>query len=232
MRFRPCARPFDDGPDQEEVIQTIPRRGYRLIPEVKKPEPDVSRYRIVKKLGQGAMGEVYLGEDTLLRRKVALKFVSRDKQEDESFRRRLLREARAAAALDHPFICKIYTVGELEGKDFISMEYVQGQTLKQKLQASSLTTRESLEIAVEMAEALEEAHSQSIVHRDLKPANIMLTEQGHVKITDFRAGQVGPAGGRGRTGVYGNADPGGLDRGNDSLHVTRAGDGQEGGSAQ
>ncbi len=176
---------FDDGPDQEEVIQTIPRRGYRLIPEVKKPEPDVSRYRIVKKLGQGAMGEVYLGEDTLLRRKVALKFVSRDKQEDESFRRRLLREARAAAALDHPFICKIYTVGELEGKDFISMEYVQGQTVKQKLQASSLTTREVLEIAVEMAEALEEAHSQSIVHRDLKPANIMLTEQGHVKITDF-----------------------------------------------
>ena len=106
-------------------------------------------------------------------------------REDESFRRRLLREARAAAALDHPFICKIYTVGELEGKDFISMEYVLRQTLKQKLQASSLTTRESLEIAVEMAEALEEAHSQSIVHRDLKPANIMLTEQGHVKITDF-----------------------------------------------
>ena len=176
---------FDDGPDQGEIIQTIPGRGYRLIPEVKKPEPDVSRYQIVRKLGQGAMGEVYLGEDTLLRRKVALKFVSTDKQEDEGYRRRLLREARAAAALDHPFICKIYTVGELEGKDFISMEYVQGQTLKEKLNASSLTTREALEIAVEMAEALEEAHAQSIVHRDLKPANIMLTEQGHVKITDF-----------------------------------------------
>ena len=176
---------FDNGPDEGEVIQTIPRRGYRLIPEVKKPEPDVSRYEIVKRLGQGAMGEVYLGEDTLLRRKVVLKFVSRDKQEDEVFRRRLLREARAAAALDHPFICKIYTVGELEGKDFISMEYVQGQTLKEKLSGSSLSLRESLEIGVEMAEALEEAHSQSIVHRDLKPANIMLTEQGHVKITDF-----------------------------------------------
>ena len=176
---------FDGGPDQGEVIQTIPRRGYRLIPEVKKPEPDVSRYQIVKKLGQGAMGEVYLGEDSLLRRKVALKFVSRDKQEDEGFRRRLLREARAAAALDHPFICKIYTVGELEGKDFISMEYVQGQTLKEKLSGSPLSLRDTLEIGVEMAEALEEAHSRDIIHRDLKPANIMLTEQGHVKITDF-----------------------------------------------
>jgi serine/threonine-protein kinase len=143
------------------------------------------------------MGEVYLAQDTTLDRKVALKFLPEELQQDSTARKRFLREAKSAAALDHPYICHIHEVGEAEGKSFISMEYVQGETLKDKLAKGPLLLKDALEKATEVAEALEEAHKQGIVHRDVKPANIMFTPQGHVKVMDFGlAKQITPVEGQ------------------------------------
>ncbi len=144
-----------------------------------------SQYRIEASLGKGGMGEVYLAQDTTLDRKVALKFLAEEMQQDSNARLRFLREAKSAASLDHPYICKIYAVGEDQGKSFIAMEYVQGATLKDRLAKGPLKLKEALVTAVEMAEALEEAHNKKIVHRDIKPSNIMLAQTGHVKIMDF-----------------------------------------------
>jgi tetratricopeptide (TPR) repeat protein/tRNA A-37 threonylcarbamoyl transferase component Bud32 len=152
-------------------------------------------YRILEKIGQGGMGEVYLADDTSLQRKVALKFLTPEMQQDSSARQRFMREAKSAAALDHPYICHINEVNEAEGKDFIVMEYVEGQTLKDRLALGSLPLKEAQQIAAEILEALEQAHEKGIVHRDLKPANIMLTPKGHAKVMDFGlAKQVIPAG--------------------------------------
>ena len=157
----------------------------------------ISSYKILSLLGAGGMGEVFLAQDTTLDRKVALKFLPEELQQDSTAKKRFLGEAKSAAALDHPFICKIYEVGEAEEKSFISMEYVQGETLKEMLEEGPLPLKEALEKATEVAEALEEAHKQGIIHRDLKPGNIMLTPQGHVKVLDFGlAKQVTPAEGQ------------------------------------
>ncbi len=157
----------------------------------------ISHYKVLEKIGEGGMGEVYLAQDTTLDRKVALKFLPEEMQQDSTAKKRFLREAKSAAALDHPFICHIHEVGEVEGKSFISMEYIQGTTLKEKLVEGPLPVKEALEKATEVAEALEEAHKQGIVHRDVKPANIMLTPQGHVKVMDFGlAKQVTPVEGQ------------------------------------
>ncbi len=145
----------------------------------------LSHYKVLEKIGQGGMGEVFLAHDTSLDRKVALKFLPEELEQDSTARKRFLREAKSAAALDHPFICHIHEVGEAEGKSFISMEYVQGTTLKEKLVEGPLPVKEALEKATEIAEALEAAHKQEIVHRDLKPSNNMLTPEGHVKVMDF-----------------------------------------------
>ena len=145
----------------------------------------ISHYKVIEKIGQGGMGEVFLAHDTSLDGKVALKFLPEELQQDSTARKRFLREAKSAAALDHPYICHIHEVGEVEGKSFISMEYVQGETLKEKLAKGPLPLNDALEQATEVAEALEEAHKHGIVHRDLKPSNIMLTPQGHVKVMDF-----------------------------------------------
>ncbi|MDA2923148.1 protein kinase [Acidobacteria bacterium AH-259-L09] len=155
----------------------------------------ISHYKILEKIGQGGMGEVFLAEDTSLDRKVALKFLPEELQQDLIAHKRFLREAKSAAALDHPFICKIYEVGEAAGRDFIAMEYVPGETLKDKLAEGPLALKDVLQKATEIAEALEEAHEKGIVHRDLKPSNIMLTPKGHVKVMDFGlAKQLFPAG--------------------------------------
>ena len=157
----------------------------------------ISHYKVLEKIGQGGMGEVYLAQDTTLDRKVALKFLPEDLQQDSTALKRFLREAKSAAALDHPYICHIHEVGEVEGKSFISMEYVQGGTLQDKLVNGPLPLKDALGKATEVAEALEEAHKQGIVHRDLKPSNIMLTPQGHVKVMDFGlAKQVTPVEGQ------------------------------------
>lgn len=145
----------------------------------------ISHYQVLEKIGQGGMGEVFLAQDTSLDRKVALKFLPKESQSDPTSRKRFLREAKSAAALDHPFICKIYQVGEVEEQPFIAMEYLQGMTLQEKLAEGPLPVREAVEAASEIAEALVAAHKQSIVHRDLKPSNIMLTSEGHLKVMDF-----------------------------------------------
>ena len=143
------------------------------------------RYRILEKIGEGGMGEVHLAQDRTLDRRVVLKFLSEELRENGSARKRFLREAKSAAALDHPYICKIYETGEVEGRSFIAMEYIRGETLGERLARGPLPLAESMRIASEMAEALETAHEREIVHRDLKPSNIMLTVGGHVKILDF-----------------------------------------------
>jgi serine/threonine protein kinase len=130
-----------------------------------------------------------------LHRKVALKLLPEETEQDPTCRERLIREAGAAAALDHPYICKIYDSGEIDGKAFIAMEYLEGETLREKLAAGPIEQQEAVRIACEVAEALEAAHQRGLVHRDLKPSNIMLTDHGHVKVMDFGlAKQVAGAG--------------------------------------
>ena len=147
--------------------------------------PDTSRYRVLHSLGKGGMGEVFLADDTQLGRKVAIKFLADGAANDGRALKRLYREARSAAALDHPFICKIHEITEVDGKTGIVMEHVTGETLQSELARTPLSPKRAIEIASEIAEALEEAHKKRIVHRDLEPANVMLTEQGHVKVMDF-----------------------------------------------
>jgi serine/threonine protein kinase len=156
---------------------------------------DLGHYHILEKIGKGGMGEVYLADDTLLQRKVALKLLPPEMQENASARQRFMREAKSAAALDHPYICHINEVAEAEGKSFIVMEYVEGKTLEKQIEQGPLLLKEALQIAIEIAEALETAHGKGIIHRDLKPANIMLTRNGHAKVMDFGlAKQLIPSG--------------------------------------
>ncbi|MCH7749258.1 MAG: protein kinase, partial [Acidobacteria bacterium] len=152
-----------------------------------------SRYRILSSLGKGGMGEVFLADDTQLGRKVAIKFLTEALEEDPTARERLHREARSAAALDHPYICQIHELADIDGRTGIVMEHVSGETLQARLRRSPLAAKEALQIAAEIAEALEEAHTRRVVHRDLKPSNVMLTEQGHVKVMDFGLAKRAPS---------------------------------------
>jgi len=145
----------------------------------------ISHFRILEKLGQGGMGEVFLAQDTTLDRKVALKFLPEELQQDPTARKRFLREAKSAAALDHPFICKIYEIGKAQDRTFIAMEYIQGMTLEVRMAEGPLPVGDVLETAWEIADALEGAHRRGIVHRDLKPSNVMLIPEGHIKVMDF-----------------------------------------------
>ena len=142
-------------------------------------------YEILALIGAGGMGEVYRARDTKLGRPVAIKVLPGHLADDTSARERLRREAVAAAALDHPFICKVFEIGEDRGNLFLVMEFIAGDTLYRRLQAGSLPRAEALRISGEVAEALEEAHNHRFVHRDLKPANVMLTAGGHAKVMDF-----------------------------------------------
>jgi len=142
-------------------------------------------YRILKKIGQGGRGEVFLAEDTILDRKVALKFLSSSTERRPDVRARFLLEAKCAASIDHPFICKVYETGEAEGQGFIALEFVEGQTLGDKLSAGPLPLEEALTIAIQIAEGVAAAHERGLIHRDLKPNNIMISRSGHVKVMDF-----------------------------------------------
>lgn len=142
-------------------------------------------FELVERLGSGGMGEVFLARDTTLDRKVAIKFLPETRQQDEIARERFRREARSAAALDHPYICKIYEVGEFEGKAYIAMEYVEGKTLHERLARGPFRLPELLRIGAEIGEAVEAAHQKNIVHRDLKAPNIIVTPDGHAKVMDF-----------------------------------------------
>src|SRR5262245_52370891 len=144
-----------------------------------------SHYRILRKIGQGGRGEVFLAEDTILDRKVALKFLSSSTAQRPDVRARFLMEAKCAASIDHPFICKVYETGEAEGLGFIALEFVEGQTLADKLGAGPLPLEEALTIAIQIAEGVAAAHERGLIHRDLKPNNIMISRSGHIKVMDF-----------------------------------------------
>ena len=149
------------------------------------PGTKLGRYEIRSKLGAGGMGEVYLAQDTKLDRKVAIKLLPESLVADEQARKRLVREAQAAAKLDHPNICSIHEVGEEDGRSFIVMQYVEGETLDIRMKRKRLELSESLSITTQVADALVEAHAHGIIHRDIKPSNIMITPRGKVKVLDF-----------------------------------------------
>lgn len=154
----------------------------------------LGRYKLLKPIGRGGMGEVYLAQDLALDRKVAVKLLPPSVDENPTARKRLLREARSAAALDHSFICKIFEAGETDGHTFIAMEYVAGAPLAERIAAGPIPLQEALSLAIETAEALETAHANGIVHRDLKPSNLMITAGGHVKLMDFGIALAAPGG--------------------------------------
>ncbi len=204
-------RVIGDDASAPRYIETIPRRGYRFIAEVKTHASQVSEtipqvteaeatqitahtpeaaaaafnYKVLKKLGQGGGGVVYLGEDSRLQRMVVLKFLSDELVTDERARRRFLREARLASALEHPNICAIHEINETEEFSFIVMQYAEGETLKQVINNKPLGSDATFAIALQIADALQTAHERGIIHRDIKPGNIMVNESGRVKVLDF-----------------------------------------------
>ena len=144
----------------------------------------LGRYEIRSKIGAGGMGEVYLAEDTQLGRRVAIKLLSPELVADERANKRLVKEARAAATLDHPNICSIYEVSEEDDRSFIVMQHIEGETLDIRMKRQQFDLPESLSIAMQVADALAEAHAHGIIHRDIKPANIIITPRGKVKVLD------------------------------------------------
>lgn len=151
----------------------------------------VSHYKILEEIGQGGMGVVYKAEDTNLKRTVALKFLSPQALGSEEDKQRFLREAQAAAALDHPNICTVYEIDEADGNVFMAMPYVDGLSLSKKIEEKPMKLDQALDVAIQVAQGLQEAHEKDIVHRDIKSSNIMLTEKGQAKIMDFGLAKKG-----------------------------------------
>jgi len=210
-----CSRCLSDNPDTSRFCANcaapLSREGQDLVsftktltfplPALEKGSLFANKYRISEEIGRGGMGVVFKAEDTKLKRPVALKLLPMEISHFPDAKERFIREAQAAAALDHPNICTVYEVEECDGQMYIAMAYIDGTSLKTRIAQKPLKTDEALEIAIQVAGGLEEAHRKGIVHRDIKPANIMLTAKGQAKIMDFGLARLESAGDLTRTAV-------------------------------
>ena len=198
-----------DSADEPRFIETLPRRGYRFIgpveqldasgeivglPEGTAAQRTISHFRLLEKLGEGGMGVVYKALDTKLKRHVALKLLAPHLTQDPKAKSRFLREAQAAAAVEHPNICTVYEIDEVKGQTFIAMAFIEGRNLEKRLDEGRLELDEALSIATQIGRGLEAAHRAGVVHRDIKPANIMWSPAprslADVKILDFGLAQL------------------------------------------
>jgi len=192
---------YDAEGAQDPILVDVPKGAYTPVFRArdrgvldKQIDQMISRYRLLEKLGEGGMGAVYLAEDTVLGRQVALKFLADSLLKDKARRSRFFREAKAAAAIDHPNVCTVYEVDEIDNHPFIVMAHIEGQNLEDRIAEGTLEIKDALNIALQLADGLDAAHRQGVVHRDLKPANVLIssgdTAGARVRIIDFGLAQL------------------------------------------